>query len=150
MFLEQFRSLACVSNPLLMRKQSMDVACQFPTRGQLQRSLAQEVQKLYREHLGHTAGKVICQLFEQQLTLVIEDSITQPEQLIAEEGDLDLAEKVRSDLDSAIRPKLAVLINQVLGVNVVDILSDAAFQTGRTAIVIILDEQPIVREPKGR
>lgn len=127
----------------------MDVARKAPTRGQLQRTLSQEIQKLYKEHLGHTASKVTCQMFGQELTIIIENSITQPEQLIAEEGDLDLAAKVRSDLDSAIRPKLSVLINQVLGVGVVDILSDATLKTGRTAIVAILDEQPATRETKN-
>lgn len=127
----------------------MDVARKAPTRGQVQRALSQEIQKLYKESLGHAVGKVTCQLFDHELTIIVEDSITQPEQLIAEEGDLDLAEKVRSDLNTAFRPRLSEAISQILEVGIADILSDAKLETGRTAIVVVLDEKPKIRESKN-
>lgn len=122
------------------------MSTQTPTRGQAERSLSQRIQALYRDQLGHQPGKVTCQLFEEKLAIVIEDSVTQPEQLLAEEGRVELAEQVRADLDSAIRPHLKSLIEEILGVAVLDLLSDATLDTGRTGMIVVLETAPDVRD----
>jgi uncharacterized protein YbcI len=118
-----------------------------PTRGQLERLLSQRLQALYRDQLGHQPGKVTCQIFDEKVALIIEDSITPPEQLLADRGQADLAEKVRSELDEAIKPGLKALIEDVLGVSVLDLLSDATLETGRTGIIAVLEVTPEVRNP---
>jgi uncharacterized protein YbcI len=115
------------------------------TRGQAERMLSQRIQALYRTQLGHQPGKITCQLFDEKLAIVIEDSVTQPEQLLAEEGRVELAEQVRSDLDSAIRPHLKALIEEILAVEVLDLLSDATLETGRTGMIVVLENPPQVR-----
>lgn len=121
------------------------MSTQTLTRGQLERNLSQQIQSLYRTQLGHQPGKVTCQLFDEKLAIIIEDSVTQPEQLLAEEGKLELAEQVRSDLDQAIRPQLRALIEDELRVTVLDLLSDATFETGRTGMIVVLENSPEVR-----
>lgn len=118
-----------------------------PTRGQLERLLSQRLQALYREQLGHQPGKVTCQLFDEKVAIIVEDSITPPEQLLANSGQVELAEQVREDLDKAIQPQLKELIEDVLGVAVLDLLSDATLKTGRTGIIAVLDITPEVRNP---
>ncbi|MFQ4144334.1 DUF2294 domain-containing protein [Chlorogloeopsis sp. ULAP02] len=126
----------------------------LPTRGQIERTLAQRIQALYREQLGHQPSKVSCQVAEQNLIILIEDSITPPEQLLAQTGRQELAEKVRSDLDMAIQPQLKELIEETLNIAVVEILSDATLETGRTGMIAVLAEIPNFRSPaavnKGR
>ncbi|MDM9379929.1 DUF2294 domain-containing protein [Chlorogloeopsis sp. ULAP01] len=119
----------------------------LPTRGQTERTLAQRIQALYREQLGHQPSKVSCQIAEQNLIILIEDSITPPEQLLAQTGRQELAEKVRSDLDMAIQPQLRELIEETLNIAVVEILSDATLETGRTGMIAILAESPSFRSP---
>jgi uncharacterized protein YbcI len=121
------------------------MSTQISTRGQAERALSQGIQALYREQLGHQPGKVTCQLFDEKLAIVIENSLTQPEQLLAEEGRMELAEQVRTDLQSAIRPQLESIIQTVLGVGVLDLLADATLATGRTGIIAILDSSPQLR-----
>ncbi len=116
-----------------------------PTRGQVERTLAQRIQALYREHLGHQPSKVTCQLSDQNLVVLLEDSITQPEQLLAQTGREELAEQVHSDLDDAIKPKIKALIEEILHVSVLDILSDATLETGRTGIIALLTDAPNIR-----
>ncbi len=116
-----------------------------PTRGQVERTLAQRIQALYREHLGHQPSKVTCQLSEQSLVVLLENSITQPEQLLAQTGREELAQQVHSDLDDAIKPKIKALIEEILHVSVVDLLSDATLETGRTGIIALLTDAPNVR-----
>lgn len=131
----------------LQQCQSMTQESSKPTRGQLERLLSQRLQALYREQLGHQPGKVTCQLFDEKLAIIVENSITPPEQLLANSGQTQLAEQVRSDLDKAIQPQLKELIEKVLGVAVLDILSDATIETGRTGIIAVLDLTPEVRNP---
>lgn len=118
-----------------------------PTRGQLERTLSQGIQALYRTQLGHQPSKVACQLFDEKLVIIIEDSVTQPEKLLAEEGRENLAEQVHSDLDQAIRPHLKALIESTIGVQVVDLMSDGTLETGRTGVIAVLENAPTVRLP---
>jgi uncharacterized protein YbcI len=122
------------------------MAKSIPTRGQVERTLAQRIQALYREQLGHQPSKVTSRLSDQNLVVVIEDSITPPEQLLAQIGRQELAEQVRSDLDEAIQPQLRELIEEILHVSVVEILSDATLETGRSGIIVILSETPDLRD----
>ncbi|BCX08703.1 MAG: hypothetical protein KatS3mg066_2562 [Fischerella sp.] len=118
----------------------------IPTRGQVERTLAQRIQALYREQLGHQPSKVTSRLSDTNLVIVIENSITPPEQLLAQTGRHELAEQVRSDLDEAIQPQLKELVEDILHVSVVEILSDATLETGRSGIIAILSETPDLRD----
>ena len=118
-----------------------------PTRGQVERTLAQRIQALYRDQLGHQPTKVICQLSDHNVVIVIEGSITPPELLLAHTGRLELAEQVHSDLDDAIEPQLKALIEETLNVTVLEVLSDATLATGRTGIIAVLTDTPTVRTP---
>ncbi|MBE9177057.1 DUF2294 domain-containing protein [Oculatella sp. LEGE 06141] len=122
----------------------------IPTRGQLERTLSQQVEALYASELGHRPGKVTCHIFGEQITVIVEEAITQPEQLLTNSGQEDLAEKVRMDLDKALQPKMAELIAEVTGIRVSDLLSDAKLETGRNGIIAILETAPKLREPASR
>lgn len=119
------------------------------TRGQLERKLSQAIQSLYRRHLGHQPSKISCQLFSSKLAVIMEDSITSTEQILMAQGKNELAEEVRSNLENALQPELKQLIEEITEVQVVDILSDATLDTGRTGIIVVLDETPQLRSSKG-
>lgn len=120
----------------------------LPTRGQLERRLSQKIQALYRSQLDHQPSKINCQLCEATLAIIIEESITAPEQLLVENGQDELAEKVRSDLEKAIQPQIQEVIEEVLQVSVIDFLSDAKLDTGRTGMIAVLAGNPAFRHPK--
>ena len=125
-----------------------NTAVQTQSRGQVQRTLSQKVQKLYKNQIGHAPGKVNCQIVNNTVTLIAEDSLTKLEQLLLEGENaqgtpiqVDV-EQMRSDLDKAIRPALIDTLEKILSVEVIDILSDTTLETGRTAIVVVLSEAP--------
>lgn len=117
----------------------------FPTRGQLERTLSQRIQALYRTQLEHQPSRVTCQIFEEKIAIILEDSITKPEKILVNSGEQELAAQVRSELDEAIQPQLKALIEEVVGVAVIDLLSNAKLETGRTATVVILADTPQLR-----
>jgi uncharacterized protein YbcI len=120
------------------------------TRGQLERKLSQSIQALYNKCLGHQPSKITCQLCDKNLTIILEDSITSAEQLLAEQGQDKLAEEVRTSLGDAFEPKLRETIESIMEVEVTDLLTDSTFETGRTGIVVVLAKAPTAREPAAK
>lgn len=126
----------------------MEIA-QQQTAGQLEREISQKVQALYKKHLGHQPSKVTSQLFDEKLAIILENSVTPPERLLAEEGQIELALQVRADLNRAMQPQIKNLVENILQVEVLDTLSDATLNTGRTGIILILSDTPSVRNPEA-
>lgn len=119
------------------------------TCGQLERKLSQKILAFYRINLGHQPSKVTCQFFSSTLAIVIENSITNAEKILIDEGKIDLASKVRANLDRAIQPEFKQLIEEITEVEIVDFLSDATLKTRRTGIIVILSKIPLVRNPEN-
>ncbi len=116
-----------------------------PTRGQLERTLSQSIQALYRNQLGHQPSRVVCQILDEKIVIVLENSITPPEQVLLNNGKQQLAQQVRSDLDAAMDQEVRNLIQQVVGIPVIDLLMDATLETGRSGTIAILDRAPTLR-----
>ncbi len=121
---------------------------ELPTSGQLELELAQQVQALYLDYLDLELSNVVCQIFDNKLVIVLEDSLTPTEQVLIKEGQEQLAQQVRLGLDDTTKPQLESVIEEVLAVGVKDILSDATLETGRTGIIAVLDNIPKVRDPE--
>jgi len=115
------------------------------TRGQLERTLSQRIQALYRNELGHQPSKIVCQIFDSKVAIIMENSLTKPEQLLAENGKEDLAEQIRSDLEEVIQPQIKALIEEVVGIAVIDLLSDSKLDTGRSGTIAVLADSPALR-----
>jgi uncharacterized protein YbcI len=112
------------------------------TRGQLERSLSQSIQALYRSKLGHQPSKVTCRLLDQKLVIILEDSITQPEQVLISDAKKELVQEVRDAIDAAIEPSLKQLIAEQTGTEVIDLLSDTTVETGRVGVIAVLASEP--------
>lgn len=121
-----------------------------PTVGQLERKLSQQVNALYRQELGHQPAKVVCQLSEAKLTIVIESSVTKPEELLVDAGHEDLVKRIRKELEDLIQSPLQDVIQNILGVEVLDILSDSTLETGRAGMIVILKESPQTRSKRSK
>jgi uncharacterized protein YbcI len=115
------------------------------TRGQLERTLSQRIQALYRNELGHQPSKIVCQIFDSKIAIIMENSLTKPEQLLAENGKEDLAEQLRSDLEEVIQPQIKALIEEIVGIAVIDLLSDSKLDTGRSGTIAVLADSPTIR-----
>ena len=122
----------------------------LPTCGQLERDLSQGIQKLYLKELEHSPGKIICQLFGNQLAIVVEDSLTAVEQILVESGDCDRAiQELNTTISEAVKTKIRVLIEEILAVEVKDLLFDTTLKTKRTGAIATLSQLPKVRNPES-
>ncbi len=118
----------------------------LPTVGQLERTLSQRLQALYRIQVGHRLDRVTCQIVDQKILIILENAVTPAEQLLANNGKEDLAEEVHANLNEAIRPQIIELIEEIVGVAVVDLLSDAKLETERTGMIVMLENHPRVSD----
>ena len=109
---------------------------------QLEQILSQRIQCFYRDRLGHQPANVSCQLFNNNVVIVIEDSLTSSEQVLLKNEQRELAQQVRSDLDKVIQAEIKTLIEEILKVSVIDLLSDATLETGRSATIAVLATVP--------
>lgn len=114
------------------------------TNGQLERLLAQNIRKRYRQILGHNPKKVLCKVTDARLTIIIEEPITKLESFLLVNEQKFVADYVRSDLEQAFLPELQATIQDCLDVNVLDIGSIAMENTNSTAVVAVLDQNPDV------
>lgn len=112
------------------------------THGQLEQTLADRIQVLYLNQLGHKPNKISCQLIDRMLTISIENSITKPVRLLAESGKHELAERARFNIHKAFKPQLKALIEEVIGVSVIDLLGDSKLDTGFTSMIAVLSDAP--------
>lgn len=117
-----------------------------PRRGQLERSLSRRVKDLYRERLGHQPGRVTCRFFDQQINILVENSITQPEQVLTDFGNQKLAEQVRSNINQEMKLYLKMVIEEVIQVPVIDVLIDSEIATGRTSTIAVVATTPEVED----
>ena len=122
----------------------------LPTCGQLERNLSQSIQKLYLNELEHSPSKVTCQLFGNQLAIVVENSLTAVEQALAglKESDSKI-EQLNTAIGQVIESKMKTLIEETLSVEVQDILFDTTVETKRTGAIVTLSRSPEVRNPES-
>ncbi|MGD1855897.1 MAG: DUF2294 domain-containing protein [Leptolyngbyaceae cyanobacterium] len=126
----------------------MEIAVQ-KTKGQLEREISQRIRTLYKKCLGHKLSQANCQLFDSKIAIVLEDSVTQPEKFLVGEGETELIEEVHDNLGQSIYPQIKTLIEEILGVKVLDLLSDVTLETERTGIIVILDKAPSIRSKES-
>lgn len=151
-----FSRLDCQCEVLLGKRDPLTSQTAFMTKdltkltaGQLERELAQSINGLYRSQLNHQPARVNCQLSDNRLTVVIEDAVTQPEKLLNDSGDQALVEQIRMRLDEIIQPHLQNLIEDILGVPILDFLSDVTINTGRGGMIVILERAPALRKSQA-
>lgn len=113
---------------------------------QIEQTLSQRIETLYRTQLGHKPSQVSCKIVDEKIAIFVENSITQPEQLLAASGEPKLAEQVRSSINKEMRLHLKKLIEEVVQVPVIDLLIDSAIATGRTSTIAVLATTPLAQD----
>jgi uncharacterized protein YbcI len=119
-----------------------------PTRGQIERTLVQQLHNFYRERIGQRPSQGICQLYDERLSVVLQLAVSPAEQTLLDAGREELVKKVRSELNEAIKNPLKLLIQNIVGTTVIAILIDSDIISGYASITAVLDNTPSVRDPQ--
>ncbi len=119
----------------------------FPSQEQLEQQLLACIQEVHFKILGHQPQQISCKLLDKNLTVIIEDAITQPEQLLMSSGKEELAQQVRTNIHLAFEPYLKSTIEKVTSIPLTDLIAKSSLATGRTSIVAILAHAPEFLSP---
>ncbi len=111
-----------------------------PTIGQLEIEISQQIVNLYNDRLGKSPSQIICHFFDTEIVISLENSVTQAEQTLRKGGYDSLAEQVRLYLDKIIKLELKSLIEETIGKPVLDIVTNTNLATGRTGIIVVLNQ----------
>lgn len=120
-----------------------------PTRGQIERTIGQRLQALYRERTGQRPEKVTCQFFDEKLAIVLEQISTPAERFLIESGRSEVAEKFRAELENRMKAEIIALIEEIGSTSVVQLLNSTNLETGFSGLIAILREPPSVRDPES-
>lgn len=112
------------------------------TEQQWEQVFLQRIQQLYRTLVGHEPSEITCKLFDNKLAIVLENTISRPLQLLIKNDDTSLAQQVRLNVEAVIKPELKQIVEEVVGVAVVDLLIDSSLETGRTGMIVVLASKP--------
>ena len=118
---------------------------ELPTYEQLEIDLSQMIYLLYREEFGYSPGKISCKFFSNNLAIVVEDSLTTIEKSLLKENKLHAVRSLNLAINSIIKSKLRILIEQKLAVEVSNVLFDFSLKTPHSGVIFILSQPPVVR-----
>ncbi|MGL5940457.1 MAG: DUF2294 domain-containing protein [Waterburya sp.] len=121
----------------------------YPTVGQLERDIAQKVNTLYHNQLGHRASKINCHLLDNKIIIFCEDVITPIEQILLEASSFHLIYQVRTFLDSLIKVKIEELIEKIVRVKVNNSIYKTTIETASAVGIVMLVDSPQVRAKKA-
>jgi uncharacterized protein YbcI len=107
---------------------------------QLEQRLAQRIEKLYLNQLGHQPKSVACKFLDGQrkLAIFIQGAITKPEQLLISVGQTELAIVFRNKIEDALRPKLKAEIEQTAQMAIAELLINTQTQSENSSAIAIL------------
>jgi uncharacterized protein YbcI len=106
---------------------------------QFQPLLFQKLKQLYKRQLNQELTQITCRVFEKTLVILLEGTITQPERLLAEHQNKNLAKQVRESLDQVIQPQIKKIIENVMPLKVIDFLSDTTLENNCTGAIVIFE-----------
>ncbi|MBE9167204.1 DUF2294 domain-containing protein [Pleurocapsales cyanobacterium LEGE 06147] len=109
---------------------------------QLEKILSPKIKSIYKKQLEHQLSNISYRLFERTLVVILEGTVTPPEQLLKQSNCQQLAEQVRRAIDRIIQPQIKTTIEEAMNVKVIDFLSDTTIDTNRTAAIAIFEFHP--------
>lgn len=121
----------------------------LPTCGERERAITQEIQSLWFRHLAHRPQRVTCQLFSNSVVIVIEDSVTLPEQFLVASDKATTAQMARQAIHKLLQPQVSALLEKLLEIKVLVLFCDTTLAEKCTGVVAVLARTPAVRNPKA-
>lgn len=105
---------------------------------QVQQLISESVQNWFKSQLNYQFKDITCQIFDNKVAIVLENSLPQSIHLLANQGKKQLVQQVISNIEATIKTKLIDLIQELLSIEVVDLLIHCNIETSRTGIIAIL------------
>jgi uncharacterized protein YbcI len=107
--------------------------------GELNAAVARAVVYRWTRYVGRGPTKAYAFSRGSVLVVIMEDTLTRPEQALVDDGRIDAVLQWRRDLHEVMRSDLATTVEELTGARVVAALSDTSVDPDVAAEVFVLD-----------
>ncbi|HKQ47952.1 MAG TPA: DUF2294 domain-containing protein [Phycisphaerae bacterium] len=122
------------------------------TQGEIEAAICEVIRRFELEYMGRGPADIHAHLVGELLVVRLKGVLTAAErhlvQSLTSADGRDLLKQVRTQLIESARPRMAAMIQEVTGVNVLSLHHDISTVTGEELIVFTLAELPPIRETK--
>lgn len=99
--------------------------------------LAEKIQSLFFNQLGHRPEDVCCNFLDSKLTIIIKNAVTKPEQLLMAAGYQEVVKKARGSIEEILQPQLKQIIEEVSNSQVTNMLFATHLDTNYVSIIAL-------------
>ncbi|MEB3216947.1 MAG: Na-translocating system protein MpsC family protein [Nostocales cyanobacterium 94392] len=114
---------------------------QIPHSQNIETIIAERIQSLFITQLGHKPEDVYCRFLDDKLTVIIQNAVTKPEQLLMAAGHQDVVRKARGRIEEILQPQLQEIIEEVSNSQVKDILFATHLDTNYVSIIALFADK---------
>ena len=110
----------------------------------IEQVISQNIYSLLWTQLKHKPSEIHCKLYENQLTVIIKNALTKPEQLLILNGYVEVANEVRKSIEQILEPHLKKIIEEVIGVKISELLFATHPQSDYISLIALMTVKPKV------
>ncbi len=88
----------------------------------IEQVISQNIHSLFWAQLKHEPSEINCKFYDNQLTVVIKNGLTKPEQLLMLNGYIEVAKEVRNSIEQILQPQLKKIIEEAIDTNISELL----------------------------
>jgi uncharacterized protein YbcI len=117
----------------------------------LETILAERIQSLFINQLGHQPEDVYCRFLDNKLTIIIKNGVTKPEKLLMAAGYEEVVRKARGRIEEILQPQLKKIIEEVANSQVINLLFATHLDTNYVSVIALFtDKYNITSGEKGQ
>lgn len=127
-----------------------DTSTELLTIKQLERAISQSFFAVYRQKLGCSPQKVICNICDNFLVIVAEEGSTPLELTMHKKGQTEIVSTIRHSVNRVLKIELSKIIQELALLEVVDLGCEFNIDSHRLIATAILERSPSVRSKRSK
>ena len=114
----------------------------------IEQIISQNIYSLFWTQLKHKPSEVRCKFYDNQLTIVIKNGLTKPEQLLMLNGYIEVAKKVRNSIEQILQPQLKKIIEEAIDTKISELLFATHPETDYVSLIALMTASPKITVSK--
>ncbi|MEA5597581.1 DUF2294 domain-containing protein [Rivularia sp. UHCC 0363] len=107
----------------------------------LEMVIAERIQSLFINKLGHQPEDVYCRFLDNKLTIIIKNGVTKPEQLLMEAGHQEVVRKARGRIEEILQPQFKQIIEEATDSEVTNMLFATHLDTNYVSVIALFADK---------
>ena len=107
----------------------------------LETVIAERIQSLFINKLGHQPEDVYCRFLDNKLTIIIKNGVTKPEQLLIEAGHQEVVRKARGRIEEILQPQFKQIIEEATDSEVINMLFATHLDTNYVSVIALFADK---------